>query len=190
MIETAEILLGRHGKSRANAQNLAFGNKNSPLTEKGIAQSWQLEHAFKEKYGISPAEYRKAVAVSEFLRAKSTAHCTGFMLLREEAIINEYELPPGQKTGILMRHRREGYVPPELSDRAAQFMEDVRSGNLPYKIFFTHGFFIAAVLDLISKEHEARGEVSPHVFNDKALGGMGYIPDLATLTAVDLTLAA
>jgi hypothetical protein len=58
----------------------------------------------------------------------------------------------------------------------------VREGELDYQIYFSHGFFIAAVLEVVSDEHKARGEESPHPFDE----ARGYIPKLARITPIIL----
>ena len=192
MIETAEVILARHGKSTANARDLAFGNVEAPLVEKGIAQAWNLEFEFREEYGIYTPKYAGVVACSEFTRTRQTAHCAGFKQIETVPVINEVELTGSilEKGRIVQKHRDERWVPQELQERARQFIDMYRAGELQYKIYFTHAFFIAAVLDQLSQEYVARGEVSPYVFDDRPDVGRGYLPELATLTAVDLTLAA
>lgn len=192
MIETAEVILARHGKSTANARDLAFGNVEAPLIEKGIVQAWNLEFEFREEYGIYAPKYAGSVACSEFRRTKQTAHCAGFKQIEIVPVINEVELTGSilEKGRIIQKHREDRWVPEELQERARQFIDMYRAGELECKIYFTHGFFIAAVLDQLSREHEARGEISPYVFDDRPVHGRGYIPELATLTPVQFTLAA
>lgn len=177
-----ELLLTRHAKSYANARDLAFGNEESPLNEDGIAQAWSLNEIFKESHGISPEKYDAAVAASTYVRPQQTARCAGFKNIEITPLVNEVTIAADMlgKGEIIKKHRLEGWVPPELQDRAAEFIQQARAGQLDYQIYFTHGFFIAAVLDNLSSEHEARGEPSPYVFDERR----GYIPKLATITPV------
>ena len=62
-----EILLVRHAQSDANKRNFAaFGNEESPLTEKGrTTQSDELRASLIAR-GIDPAKYRKRIIVYLF----------------------------------------------------------------------------------------------------------------------------
>lgn len=192
MIETTEVLLGRHGESTVNVQDLAFGNVGARLTEKGIAQSWNLEFEFREEHGIYTPRYDRTVGCSEFMRTRQTAHCAGFKQIEILPLINEVELTGSilEKGRIIEKHREERWVPEELQERARRFIDMFRAGQVEHEIYFTHGFFIAAVLDQLSREYEARGEVSPYPFDDRPVGGRGYIPLQGSLTPVKFVLAA
>lgn len=177
-----EILLTRHAKSYANARDVAFGNQQSPLNEQGIVQAWDLNYTFRDKFGITPDTYTKPVAASDYLRPQQTAHTSGFNIIEVTPLINEVEISPDMlgKDKIIRKHRDEGWVPEELQERAAEFIQAARANELDYEIYFTHGFFIAAVLDRLSVEHEIQGQPSPYEFDEKR----GFIPRLATITPV------
>jgi broad specificity phosphatase PhoE len=177
-----EILLTRHAKSYANARDVAFGNQESPINEKGIEQAKALNSVFKEEHGITPELYSRAVLSSKYVRPQETARLAGFNIVDTSPLINEVTVSPDMlaRGKIIQKHREERWVPSELQDRAENFIEHVRSGELDYQVFFTHGFFIAAVLDRLSAECEASCEAAPYVFDEER----GYIPRLATIIPV------
>lgn len=179
-----EILLTRHAKSYANARDVAFGNEESPLNDKGAEQAKDLTNSFREHHGINPVIYGRAVVASEFVRPYQTAQLAGFTQIERSGLINEVVIDPEllAKGLILTKHRDERWIPPQLQDRATEFIDKVRLGELAYQIYFTHGFFIAAVLDNLSVEYEARGEPSPYAFD----AIRGFIPKLATITPVSI----
>jgi len=174
-----EILLVRHAQSDANKRNFAaFGNEESPLTEKGrTTQSDELRASLIAR-GIDPAKYRKRIMASTLRRTKETALCVGFS---EELIdigpeINESDVEGEIVSGIdvIRKHTTEGWVPEETRLRAERFIELVRDGELDYEIFFTHGLFIASVLTVLDSPE--------HRFSDKR----GFIPLQASITPVRL----
>jgi hypothetical protein len=177
-----EILLIRHAKSFANARDPAFGNEMSPLNEDGEMQAVALNSEFRVSHDIDPELYVATVAVSEYLRTQQTAELARFKNTRILPLINEAIIAPDMlvKGKIVAKHQSERWVPSDLQDRADEFIKQVRSGELPYEIYFTHGFFVAAVKNKIATEYEARGEISPYVFDD----ARGFIPELATVTRV------
>jgi broad specificity phosphatase PhoE len=70
----AEILLVRHAQSYANLRDFtAFGNIDSPLTDKGIQQAQRLGDIFSEQYDIMTGQHKVPVAPSEYKRAQQTA---------------------------------------------------------------------------------------------------------------------
>ncbi len=176
-----EILLVRHAQSYANIRDAAFGNEESPLTEKGVQQAVKLRDTLVSVHDIEPSSYERFVLASMFKRPQQTAQSAGFSNIHTNAIINESEVPVELLRGnmVIEKHAHERWVPQELQDRARRFLDLVHGGALEYELFFTHGFFIAAVLT----ELEQQGLLSErHVFDEKR----GYIPYLATVTPVTL----
>lgn len=178
------MLLVRHAKSYANARNPAFGNIDSPLDEKGIEQAKGLGIIFKTMFAIDPESYPLPVLASEYLRPRQTAEIAGFEHIEVNPILNEAVFSPAQLSGsrIVEQHRREKWIPEDLSSRAGRFVQLIRRGELSHSIFFTHGLFIAAVVTQLSNEYENAGEVSPYRFDAER----GYIPGLATITVADM----
>jgi broad specificity phosphatase PhoE len=173
-----EIILVRHAKSYANVRDFAFGNETSPLTEEGIVQATALGTAFLDEYGIDPTTYEQPVLASEFIRPQQTARYAGFRHIEVDSLVNESNLESLDMNGAeaVKKHLKEGWVPDETYERARRFIALVRSGDLGYQIYFTHGLFIASVLTGLSHEGQ-RYEASLK---------RGLIPSLATITKVML----
>lgn len=145
----AEILLIRHAQSYANKRDFtAFGNVDSPLTEKGVKQALELRTTLPEEYGITPAEYDSPIAVSEYTRAQQTAQLAGFTKQHIRPAINESDVDWEVESGIdvIEKHMSERWAPESTRDRAGKFIDSVSNGELDYEIFFTHGMFMATVL--------------------------------------------
>lgn len=145
----AEILLIRHAQSEANKRNFtAFGNVDSPLTEKGVEQAVELRTILPERYGITPADYDRPIAVSEYTRAQQTAQIAGFTRQHIRPIINESDVDREITSGIdvIAKHRDENWAPESTRERAGKLIDSVCNGELDYEIFFTHGMFMASVL--------------------------------------------
>lgn len=177
--------MARHAKSWANRRDITvFDNAESPLDAKGESQAVGMNAVFKQEFDIVPEDYEEPVLASTFVRPQQTAHLAGFKRIAADEILNESEIPPHLLSGsrVVEKHAHERWIPEELRARAKRFVELVRAGELDYQVYFSHGFFIASVLEVVSDEHAARGEVSPHVFDE----ARGYIPRLATITPVTL----
>lgn len=177
--------MARHAKSWANRRDITvFGNAESPLDPKGEGQATLMNAVFDEEHGIVPEEYDEPVLASTFVRPQQTAHLAGFRRIVADDILNESEIPPNLLAGsrVVEKHAAERWIPEELRDRAKRFVSLVREGELDYQIYFSHGFFIASVLEVVSDEHAARGEESPHLFDERR----GYIPHLAKITPITL----
>ena len=175
----AEILLVRHCQSEANKRNFAaFGNEESPLTEKGrTVQADELRAKLIDRV-MDPAVYPRRVMASTLRRTKETATCVGFS---EDAIdvgpeINESNVEGEVLSGInvIQKHTHEGWVPEETKMRAERFIELIRSRSLDYEIFFTHGLFIASVLTVLDSPD--------YQFDVKR----GYIPLQASITPITI----
>lgn len=176
-----EVLLIRHAQSEANKQrsddtegavHTAIGNSTARITSKGIEQSEELATLLNEQFGIDPAMYDKPVASSEYTRPQETLIAAGFQRYHLQPILNELEVSDeiipllgGRK--IIEKHARERWVPDEVYERAVRFIEMVRSGELGYQIYFSHGLFIAGV-------KLAAEEYAPE--NSYHFGDRGYIP--------------
>lgn len=143
-----EVFLVRHAQSYANKRDFAaFGNMDSPLTDKGRERAAALNGIFRERYGIIPEEYDKPVAVSEYARTQQTAEIAGFSRRDVVPLINESDVDREIMSGldVINKHMKERWAPEEVRARTGQFIEQVQSGELDYDIFFTHGMFIASV---------------------------------------------
>lgn len=175
-----KILLVRHAESQANLRDFtAFGNIASPLTEKGIMQVKDMSAEFRSLYGIDPKNYESSVLSSTYARPFQTAEVAGFRNIERSPAINESDVDEEilQGINVIKKHRMERWVPKEVSDRAIEFIKLVRSGELGYEIYFTHGLFIAAVLLELEKEGD-----STYVFDKER----GFIPLQASITPVTI----
>jgi broad specificity phosphatase PhoE len=176
-----EILLTRHGQAFANKRDFtAFGNVESPLTERGIEQSTGLNRTFKTEFGIVPEEYGQPVAASEYTRPQQTARYAGFKFIDVLPLINESDVDREVLSGtdVISRHRTERWVPDETKERARELFDRIREGDLKYDIYFTHGMFIAGFL----LECEARRVEVGYPFTEER----GYVPLQASIIKVTL----
>lgn len=88
-----KILFIRHAESLANVGDLAFGNLDSPLTEKAIqVQIPQAKKELIEKYNINPENYEQPVASSLYLRTYQTAVELGFKRIDKLEILGEVDI--------------------------------------------------------------------------------------------------
>ena len=176
-----EIILVRHAQSYANIRDFAaFGNIDSPLTEKGVAQATALNGIFKASFGIAPESNTQSVAVSEYTRAQQTAHYAGFHKTEALSLINESDVDRDILSGtdVIAKHTQDRWVPDETRKRAAELFDRIKDEDLTYDIYFTHGMFIAGFL----LECSARlGEVPPP-FTDKR----GYVPLQASVIKLEI----
>jgi broad specificity phosphatase PhoE len=185
MSQGIEVLMARHAKSFANRRDITvFDNAGSPLDLKGESQATGMNAVFEEEFGIVPELYEEPVLASTFVRPQQTAHLAGFKRIVADEILNESEIPPHLLSGsrVVEKHAQERWIPEGLRARAKKFVSLVREGELGYQIYFSHGFFIAAVLEVVSDEHKSQGEESPHPFDETR----GYIPHLAKITPITL----
>lgn len=168
----AELLLVRHAESLANKGDfLAFDNKRSPLTKKGLDQCVALKERLTKEYGVNPPLYDYTVAASEYVRAQQTAEEVGFKYVTVELVLNEPDFSRGELTGpqITEKHKNERWVPQEARDQAKILLERISNDKFDYMIAFTHGMFMATVL----LELEDSGyDMSNYQFDDKR----GYVP--------------
>ncbi len=182
-----EILLIRHGQAEinklrdGNADSAAIGHTQSPLTPKGREQSRELSQLLAAGHGIVPREYAKPVAASEFLRSQQTAEIAGFKRVHIVPILNELDLPADLVSGraAIKKHAEERWVP-DTEGRGRRFIDLVRSGDLGYSIYFSHGLFIASVMT------ELEAEVGPEVFLHEFNSERGYIPFQAGIVKLSL----
>lgn len=171
-----EVLLVRHAQSYANKRNFAaFGNVDSPLTDKGIEQSIGLWAVFRDEYDIDPLEYDQPVLASEYIRPQQTAERAGFRYIHVNPLINESDVDRDIMSGVdvIAKHQAERWAAKESHQRARRFIELVRTGELVYKIYFSHGMFIASVLLELDQQQESLG----HIFDKKR----GFVPLQATI---------
>lgn len=175
------ILLARHSQSFANKRDFAaFGNVDSPLTERGTEQSHGLGTELEVRHGITPATYGKAVLASEYRRTQETAETAGFTEIHISPLINEADVDREIMSGldVIRKHTEERWVAEEIRPRAAEFIDKVQSGELDYEIYFTHGMFIASVL----LECDARNIATGVPFDAQR----GYVPLQATIIPITL----
>lgn len=173
----------RHGKSFANKQDTAVGNMEAPLDHKGIKQVIGLRKELRNRFHIDPDTYEEQVLSSFLRRAIESAELAGFEQIDISELIAEAEVPKDMLgRGLLVaRHAQELWVPDEVKPRSREFIDKVRSGDLPYRIYFTHGMFIASVLlDLLNESKNP--EAFPHYFSPER----GFIPPQATVTPVEI----
>ncbi len=177
----AQILLARHAQSYANKRDFtAFGNMESPLTEKGIQQAEALGRLLRHEYGIDPELYDAPVLASEFVRPKQTAEVAGFKDIRIDGLINECKMREEMGSGIdvIKKHCEERWVPKDTRENAKIFLDRVSQGNLDYEVYFTHGMFIASVL-LELDEQGLRHDYDPDEQR-------GYVPLQASVTQLNI----
>lgn len=171
----SEVLLARHAQSFANKRDFAaFGNIDSPLTEKGLTQSDELSKLFVAEYGIDPVNYNEPVLSSEFTRTQQTANRVGFRNIDINPLINEADVDReiGDGKDVIEKHKNERWAPELVRERARKFLDLVQKGELEYQIFFTHGIFIASVLLEL--------DTNSHIFDEKR----GYVPLQASITKI------
>ncbi len=176
-----EVLLVRHAQSFANVRDFAaFGNIESPLTERGIGQARALNDIFKSEFGIVPEAYDRPVLASSYTRPQQTAQHAGFRTIHINPVINEsdveYEVMNG--VDVIQKHASERWAPDSVKQRASSFINQVRDRQLDYEIYFTHGVFIAAVL----LECDVRLIETATPFDDER----GYIPLQAAITKLEI----
>jgi broad specificity phosphatase PhoE len=179
----AEILLIRHAEAFANKRDFtAFGNEDSPLTERGIGQARGLNGILRTEYDIVPEEYDRPVLASTYVRPQQTAREAGFRrdLIDTDPLINESDFEDASLSGrdVIAKHQAELWVPNNVKQRANEFIDKVHDGELGYEIYFTHGMFIAAVL----LECDVRLIETTAPFDPKR----GYVPLQASITKLDI----
>ncbi|HVX23759.1 MAG TPA: histidine phosphatase family protein [Candidatus Saccharimonadales bacterium] len=176
-----KILLIRHAQSYANKRDFtAFGNEDSPLTDRGIEQALALNGLFKAEFGVTPESYDKPILASTFKRPQQTAEVAGFRRIDINPIINESDVDEEIMNGrdVIKKHCDEHWVPESVKQRASDFIDQVRDNELDYEIYFTHGMFIAAVL----LECDVRLIEIAAPFDEKR----GYVPLQATITELEV----
>lgn len=169
------MLLVRHGEAEINKARsgdaAAIGHTLSPLTPKGRSQSVILGRHLGDQYDFTDSDFSAPVAASEYLRPQQTAEHAGFKAVHIQPILNELDVPlelvPGRRA--VEKHASERWIPDDQG-RAREFIERVRTDDLDYQVFFTHGLFIAAVR--LAVESEVGVEAYPNEFDP----GRGYIP--------------
>lgn len=131
----SEILLVRHAQSYANKRDFAaFGNVESPLTEKGIQQAEALKQTFSDEFGIVPEEYGHPVLASTFTRPQQTAMHAGFRNIDINPLINESDPDLDEVvmngSDVIKKHANERWVPKGVQERAAIFLDQVREPSV------------------------------------------------------------
>lgn len=135
------ILLVRHGLSEANdKESAAFGQDYAQLLPQGIEHARNVKKLLLAKYNIDPAI--EAAAASTMTRSHQTASIAGFLTVNNYAILNEVDVP---KTYELRAVLDRGEILPEAKDAA----ELVLANPPKEKIWFTHGYLIAALCRLM-----------------------------------------
>lgn len=134
------VLVVRHGLSEANVSTLpAYGKNDAPLMAHGIAHAAEAGLILRSEYGVDPS--KDPAAASNMLRSQQTAQVIGFSAVKHYAVLNEVNTP---KSPALRIHLDMEEIIPEAR-RAAELVLE----NPPEeKIWFTHGYLIAALCDL------------------------------------------
>lgn len=182
------IIMVRHGQAEINEErkagevSTAIGHSKSPLTKKGVMQSIVLgDERFPKQFGIKPREYGRAVAASEFLRPQQTLEYAGFREVHVLPILNELtpplELVEGRKA--IEKHAAERWTP-EDDGQVDEFVDRIRSDDLTYEIYGSHGLFIAKLM--MKLEAEVGVEAFPHEFDPER----GYIPFQTGVVVLDV----
>lgn len=181
----AESLLVRHGEAFVNKREFAaFGNEDSPLTERGVGQSTGLNQVFKDEYGIVPEEYTLPVLSYHYKRTQQTAELAGFTNIEVSELIAESDIPAELVRGkaVSKKHAEEKWAPDEVLERTARLIELIRSNEISHKIFFSHGLYRAALLLNLEKEYAIESREFPYEFRED----YGYIPRTATITRIEI----
>jgi broad specificity phosphatase PhoE len=121
---------------------------------------------------------------SDYVRPQQTAEEAGFEIIHVSDLISEADIGRINMSGreVITKHAQERWSPEETSQRAANFIELVRKGELDHQIYFSHGVFIASVLLQLSNEAAVNEEEFPHQFDERR----GFIPPLATIIPVEI----
>jgi phosphohistidine phosphatase SixA len=134
------ILIVRHGLSEVNnKESAAFGQPYAQLMAPGIEQAAAVGIALATEHGIDCEQ--TAAAASDMYRSQQTAAIAGFTAVRNYTILNEVDVPKTPELrAVLDSHQ---FVPEALA--AA---EKVLSSPPEEKIWFSHGYLIAALCEL------------------------------------------
>lgn len=171
-----EFLFIRHGEAFVNVNDLAFGNRESPLTANGVNQVLALEEELAP-YKALPA------AVSTYRRAKETAAVAGFTYPAVDRLLDESELDPAifdwsDINQPMDKHVQERWIPLETLWRASTIVNRIQLGDHPYRVNFTHGLFIAGILMVC----EIAGIETNYPFDPVR----GYVPLRAQIVRIEI----
>ena len=171
-----EFLFIRHGEAFVNVNDLAFGNRESPLTANGVNQVLALEEE------LAPYTEQQA-AVSTYRRAKETATVAGFSYPAVVPLLDESELDPvifdwGDINQPMDKHVQERWIPLETLGRASTLVQMIQEGDLDYQVYFTHGLFIAGILMVC----EIAGIETNYPFDPVR----GYVPLRAQIVRIEI----
>lgn len=134
------VLLVRHELSFANDKNsAAFGQAHATLLPEGAERAPGIGVTLTEHYGIDPAT--EAAAASMMYRSEQTAELSGFITIRNYAVLNEVDVP---KTPELRAALDRKEVIPEAREAAEAVLADPPAE----KVWFTHGYLMAALCEL------------------------------------------
>jgi hypothetical protein len=134
------ILVVRHGLSEANDINLpAFGKSDAKLLPRGIEQAEEVGKILVARYGIDPKT--EPVAASDMFRSQQTASVAGFIVVRNYPILNEVDIPDKLRL-------REALDNKKILPEAYKAAEAVLASPPAERIWFTHGYLIAALCKL------------------------------------------
>ena len=134
------VLVVRHGLSWANDKNsAAFGSPDAELMPKGLEQGRMAGISLLEDHGVRPD--LSAAAASAMLRSQQTARMAGFTTVNNYAVLNEVDLP---KTPELRKLLDLG----EIVQEAREAAERVLANPPRERVWFGHGYLIAALCDL------------------------------------------
>ncbi len=178
-----EILLVRHGQSRANVgQRTAFDQKRAPLTPRGVQQSWELNSILKREFGIVPEEYDRPVAASTYVRPVQTALFAGFCSVDFLPLIDESDVAHEIAGGLdaIAKHRDERWAPEETKLRVSELHDKLAVGELDYEIYFGHGLFWGEFL----YQCDERGIQTSATFCERR----GYVPLQAAVIKAEIPM--
>lgn len=161
------IILARHGQDEDNARQILNGRRDSPLTELGRDQAYQLASNLKDKEGLNIGH----IFSSPFQRAVKTAEICSQVLGVPHTILDcliershgilegrpysdipllakEYKVAYGF-TYVIEVEGGEGY--PELCERAGNALTEIRTEIQELKIFndslvISHGAISRAMM--------------------------------------------
>ena len=136
----------RHAQSYANLPqeagasepvDLAFANRTSKLTPRGIRECGELKPVLSKEYGIVP--HKTPAAISTFVRTRETATLLGFKKLKDYSQLDEVE--HGMDIEVLRAMIRKGNIPEVAMRTARKTLEDPPRED----VWVAHGLLIAGL---------------------------------------------
>ena len=194
MIGDRHITFMRHGRSRADDEQVIEGRYDSPLTEEGRAQA----RARGEERRTQDVMFNTIIA-SSLIRASETAEIVGQILGVDVEIDSDWmEIDNGPVAGLPHEEALEKYPLPEfhnpfeplvvsanagesawaLHSRAANALESViRRGPGRYLVVAHGGILNAALRCIVGAQPPVRGQGINFGFGDTGFVRTRYVPD-------------